>query len=131
MNRYHLEKVAIHVGTCRNTYIGARQRPTDTKDVFTPRHLNPLVYTLFQNAPGLTHTAYVATHFPLQLKDFSLMLLTQVMCCKLKIDKLLRNLWVTQVRGAASGLMGSLLLPEPCSPTATCNRWSSLSSGAA
>lgn len=68
--------------------------------MFTLGDLNPLMVlvrlcTLFLNEFRLTHLACLATHFPPQRKDFSLMLFTQVMVCDLQVNQLLRNLWVT------------------------------------
>lgn len=59
--------------------------------MFTLWDLNPLMVlvqlcTLFLNEFRLTRIARLATHFSPQLKDFSLMLFTQVMGCDLQVN---------------------------------------------
>lgn len=68
--------------------------------------------------------AHISTHLTLQLEEFSLVLLPQVMRCDLQVNQLLGDLWVARVK--RWGLWDPSLL-APQGPTPTCSRCSSLS----
>jgi hypothetical protein len=47
---------------------------------------SPWLCTLALSALRLAHMASLSAHLPLQLKDFSLMLLLKAVCCNLKVN---------------------------------------------